>query len=122
MEDKLFRERLSELAELKLRKTYTTSEPERVFRQGHEHELSEQHNPTHLLEIKQIKHQERPCEYCDRVVVNQRITQTLNRWPQPHWRRSCSTCGLTQNPNTGQFELRGNGIANQFVSMFKNKK
>ena len=124
MEDKLFRERLNELAELKLRKSRTTSEhePELVFRQGQEHLLSEQDNPTHLLEIKRIRYQERPCEYCERVVVNQRITQVLHRFPQPHWRRSCSGCGLTQDPTTGQFDLRGTGIANHFVSLFKNKK
>lgn len=124
MEDKLFRQRLTELAELRLRKPRASGEPEPelVFRQGQEHLLSEQDNPTHLLEIKRIKYQERPCEYCERSVVNQRITQALHRYPQPHWRRSCSGCGLTQDPLTGQFVLRGTGIANHFVSVFKNKK
>jgi hypothetical protein len=100
MDNELFIQRLKELAQLKpVNRT----------------------NPSEGFEIKQIKHQAKPCDDCGKEVINRRIWNRVLFTPERHWRKTCSGCNLNQHPETGKYTISQNG-AKAFFSTFINNR
>jgi hypothetical protein len=95
-----------------------STEPETIYRNGYEFEVSKGNNPTHQLEIKQLKHQPRVCEDCRLVVENRVVSKRVHQYPQRHWRESCEPCHKTLNPETGQFDIDTDKSQSVFTSYF----
>jgi hypothetical protein len=127
MDQKLFLERLSELAELKAIKpaisaaTRAPAEPEEIVRHGRSVFLTKKDNPSWAYEIKKLKTESKPCDHCGRKVKNQVITRRLVNYPEPHWREKCQSCLMTKNPETGDFDLTEYRAGIVFTGFFRNK-
>jgi hypothetical protein len=120
MDDEEFRKRLSEVAEwtipdtpretsLNAKKKRGRKSAEEKYQDEHEEifmELFEGTNPTYPPLLTRIKHTPTTCE-CGRVCSNgcdkeAKLYQTQGK---NCWRWKCKTCGMTQDPYTGEFTL-----------------
>jgi len=127
MDDKLFKEKLSELTEWVypkvadngggLERNPTKEEmAELIDELGglEELDLSEEEAQLKINDsigpvVVKIKHPLKACEDCGQMVAG-RVVQTKQYWTnRMHWRKKCAGggCGLYQNPMTGQFDVTG---------------
>jgi hypothetical protein len=123
MDPKLFKQRLDELAEWRYLKGDTPvsgskrsrgrkrikPEPETEDNVDDENSDTEQPNQTLSIQVVKMRCQAQVCDDCGRLCaegrrIEQRIYDHTNR---PHWRKHCEACGMTQNPYTGKFDLKG---------------
>jgi len=128
MEHNEYLRRLKELAEVDWVKAPTTSnikdpdEPDRIFRQGLEFELSKDHNPTRTLAITEIKNSIKACEDCGIQVSNRRVEMKLNTSPAKFWKVRCVNCNLCQNPDTGEFNLTASQLRKYYFTAEANRQ
>jgi len=120
MDDEEFRRRLSEVAEWKLpdtpretslnaKKKRGRKSAEEKYQDEHEEifmELFEGTNPTYAPLLTRIKHTPTTCE-CGRVCSDgcQKEAKLYETKGKNCWRWKCKTCGMTQDPYTGEFTL-----------------
>lgn len=127
MDPTLFQQRLAEFAELRPIRppvgpaNREATVPEEIVRNGHTLTISKKHNPSWQYEIKKLKTQSRPCEHCDRVVLDQVISIKYLTYPEPHRRESCNVCHKTMNPETGLFDLSTAQCGNVFTTYFRKR-
>lgn len=123
MDQNEFIKRLSELGQVKEltpktdRNIRMPDEPVDLYRHGQEFEIDRKSNPSLGYEFKLIK-EKRPCEDCGKKVEDRVINIQKYSTPVPHWRRRCTACGFTQNPDTGEYDLKQEGIYSWFVRYF----
>ena len=128
MEPNEFKRRLEELAELKtvraprLSGIRAAEEPEEIFRNGKTLLIDEKNNFTNMLGIKKLRSEEKICEDCDRFVKNRVIHYKVLDFPMRHWRKSCSSCQKTFNPETEQFDLVCTKAAHAYATFFNKEK
>jgi hypothetical protein len=88
---------------------------EEVYQEEHEQvflDLFDGKNPTLQPQLVNVKIQGCMCEDCGRFCEQGRRTEKkLFQTNHPHWRERCLTCGMNQNPNTGQFDLPNKSAA-----------
>jgi len=110
MDPKLFRQRLEELAELKVIKEPRNAnrreaeDVDTVWRNGEEFLIDPKDNPTLNLGIAKIRPITKPCDDCGEIVTNRRVEIKVYDNPYPHWRKNCVTCKMTEHPLTGRFD------------------
>jgi hypothetical protein len=120
MDDEEFRRRLSEVAEWKLPETpreTSLNQKKKRGRKSNEQRYEEEHeqvflelfdgtNPTYAPMLTKIKYQPTTCE-CGRVCNNgcEKEAKLYQKKDKCHWRWKCKTCGMTQDPYTGEFTL-----------------
>lgn len=134
MDDAEFKRRLSEVAEWKLpdtpretslnqKKKRGRKSAEEKYQDEHEEvfmELFEGVNPTYAPMLLKVKCQPTDCVKCGQHCPNgrQEEKKLYEANKKKHWRTRCVTCGKTENPYTGKFDLtNGNASAvwNSFV-------
>jgi hypothetical protein len=120
MKDKEFKQKLSEVAEWKLpdtprettlgaKKKRGRKSAEEKYQDEHEEvfmELFEGTNPTYAPLLTRVKKAAVTCE-CGRVCSNgcekeAKLCQTKDK---TIWKWKCKTCGMTQDPYTGEYTL-----------------
>lgn len=120
MKDKDFKQKLSEVAEWKLpdtpretslnaKKTRGRKSKEEKYQDEHEEvfmELFEGTNPTYTPLLTKIKYATVTCE-CGRVCDSgcQKEAKLYETKAKTIWRWKCKTCGMTQDPYTGEYNL-----------------
>jgi hypothetical protein len=63
-------------------------------------------NPTIQPVLTKVKIQACVCDDCGKYCEHGRHTEkTKYLSSRPHWRSRCLTCGMNQNPNTGEWNL-----------------
>jgi hypothetical protein len=121
MNDEEFKRRLSEVAEWKLpdtpretslnaKKKRGRKSKEELYQDEHEEiflELFEGTNPTYHPLITKIKYQATICDACGRNCTcscekEAKLYQTNGK---KIWKWKCKTCGMTQDPYTGEYSL-----------------
>ncbi len=128
MDPNEFKRQLEQFAELKQVKVprgpnlREADEPDTVFRNGEEFIITRENNPTLTYCIKKIKHQTRPCEDCGNAVTDRITHLRICQFPEPHWRETCQNCGMTRNPDTGEFDLKGQQASNYFTTAIKEQR
>jgi hypothetical protein len=55
--------------------------------------------------IVEIKHPEKPCEDCGKVVADRRLNIKKNVQPVFYWKKQCSVCNLCEHPITKEYSL-----------------
>jgi len=78
-------------------------------------------NYTVPIELVRVKVQPRSCDDCGQTVVNRQVNARIVSFPERHWRKSCSHCRKTYNPETQQFDLSNVAVQNFFVGWFKRR-
>jgi Pyruvate/2-oxoacid:ferredoxin oxidoreductase delta subunit len=129
MDPKLFKQRLDELAEWRYlkgdspvstakrgrgrprSKPKKSNEPTDLeFSEDLDHDtISTEPNQTLSIQIVKMRCQAQVCDDCgSHCPEGRRIEQKVyDHTNYPHWRKHCDACGLTQNPYTGKFDLKG---------------
>ena len=136
MDDKLFKQKLSEVADWRIPESLTDKpkEPARpkkrgrpslesLYQEEHENAFLELHNgtnPTYPPEILRVRCQPTDCAdcgaHCPRGRKKEKKLYEANK--KRHWRERCVTCGLWQNPFTGAFDLptaKASAVWNSYV-------
>lgn len=140
MDDKEFRQRLSEVAEWKIPKTeqeQTIGAKRRRGRKSNEErymELREEifqqefdgHNPTIAPMLIRIKHTPITCDDCGELCNNGRqkekkLYETGGK-KNSHWRERCITCNRSKNPFTGKFDLSAQQASAVWTSYLRETK
>jgi predicted Zn-ribbon and HTH transcriptional regulator len=78
-------------------------------------------NYTVPIEIVKLKIQPRACEDCGLTVTDRRVNIKVVAFPERHWRRSCTHCRKTYNPETLQYDLSNVAVQNFFYSWLKRR-
>lgn len=121
MDNELFKQKLSEVAEWRIPKLSKSEIKAATKRRGRgrptgEEQYQEEHeqafielfdgvNPTHHLEITEIKHQPRPCEDCGKMVEGRKKDIKIYRYGTVVGRKEhCLNCDLHKDPYTGEFK------------------
>ena len=132
MDNKLFKQRLTEVAEWRIPKIKPTASERRAGagRPSKEEQYLEIHeeafiemfageNPTQALELVKVKRCAEDCEDCGRHCEQGRDLENRKFFTyEPHWRKRCLTCGMNQNPYTKKFDLNNtdaSGVWNLFL-------
>jgi hypothetical protein len=78
-------------------------------------------NYTVPIELVRLKVQPRSCEDCGETVTDRRVNIRVVSFPERHWRRSCTHCRKTYNPETKEYDLSNVAVQNFFVSWLKRR-
>ena len=123
MDDELFKQKLSEVADWRIPKSLTekpkqSDKPrkrgrpsfESLYQEEHENAFLELHNgtnPTFPPELVRVKCSSTDCEDCGATCPRGRKKEKklYEANKKRHWRERCVTCGMFQNPYTGVFDL-----------------
>lgn len=130
MDDKEFKQRLSEVAEWKIPDTSREISPglkKKRGRKSEEDKYQEEHqevfleifngvNPTYAPVITKLKCQPVCCDDCGKICSEGRKVEAKHYVTngKPHWRKHCVTCEHFQNPYTGDFDIN-NGTENSIT-------
>ena len=68
-----------------------------------------------------IKAEPKPCDDCDRTVVNRHTSSRISIRPVKHWRTICDNCKCYHNPKNGKFDIPLRA-ANSFFREYLNSK
>ena len=121
MKDDEFKQKLSEVAEWEIPKLSQTEikearqrargrrSNEELYQEEHEQvflELFEGVNPTYPPNLTKIKHAPTICE-CGRVCSDgcEKEAKLYQKGKEKYWRWKCKSCGMTQDPYTGEYKL-----------------
>lgn len=85
-----------------------------IFRNGETVYIDNKNNKTLGYEIKRLKTVKTACEDCGKQVQDRRIWNRIMYTPSRHWRKTCSSCNLTQHPETKQFTVSNNRVLEVF--------
>ena len=141
MDDKLFKELLTQVADWRIPETITGTtsgdaksprgrgrpSAEESYQIQRERMFQEEFggvNPTFPPQITKLKHQEKICEDCGqccpegRHIEKKRYTSAK----KTSWRSRCVTCGLCQNPFTGQYDLSTAKASAVWADFLKDRK
>ena len=139
MDQELFKQRLSEVAEWiqpKITKSDLKEARQRSRGRGRktaEEQYQEEHeevftqmfdgvNPTVPVELKAVKPALSHCEHCDQMVqggphIEKKLYLTR---PKPHWRETCKTCNRGRNPYTNEFDVTPSVCGHKWNSYLRN--
>lgn len=137
MDQELFKQKLSEVAEWaqpKITKSDLKEARQRARgRRSREEQYQEEHeqvftemfdgvNPTVPLELKTVKAAPSQCDHCEQMVqggahIEKKLYVT---GPKRHWRERCLTCHKSRDPYTGQFNLTGTEASIKWSSYLRN--
>lgn len=137
MDDKLFKQKLSQVAEWRIPETMTSTQSgdakspprrgrpsnEDLFMEENEERFLAEHggvNPTFPPQVLKVKCQAQTCGDCGKFCENGRHTEKKHYVTNNirHWRERCVTCGLHYNPYTQQYDLnksRASTVWNGFL-------
>jgi hypothetical protein len=74
------------------------------------------------FEVREIKHKPKTCEDCGKVTKDRRIWNRICITPvEPHWRKTCSSCNLTQNPVTKEYSVSNATVGSVFREFLSNR-
>ena len=145
MDDKTFKEKLSEVADWEIPKvssggnaknpdtkktgpkTYTLDEQqdEEVSDREYEIELNpDGTNPTVRPKLLKVKTEPKPCEDCGIICENRTVTirKYINQNYGDHWRKSCNECKRAYNPVTKCYDLEGYQVIGDFFRRYHQRK
>ncbi len=137
MDDAEYKRRLSEVAEWKLpdtpreaslnaKKKRGRKSAEEKYQDEHQEvflELFEGTNPTYAPMLTKIKHVPITCE-CGRVCSNgcEKEAKLYETKTKAVWRWKCKTCGMTQDPYTGEYTLNSQKASIVWNSFLRESK
>ena len=78
-------------------------------------------NYTVPIELLRIKVQPRSCDDCGETVTDRRVNIRVVSFPERHWRKSCTHCRKTYNPETKQYDLSNVAVQNFFAAWCKRR-
>jgi len=140
MDEKTFRDKLSEVAEWRIPelKEWEVKEAKAKARgkgrKTNEEKYQEEHeelfmeifngvNPTHHIQLKEVKYVPETCPDCQKVCVKGRCQEIKFYNNNPghinHRRIRCKECNLYQNPETGVFDIPQGPAAQIFLNWAK---
>jgi hypothetical protein len=139
MDDELFKQKLSEVAEWRLPKLTPTDireakksargrrSREEIYQEEHEQvfaELFDGVNPTFPPEIIRIKPAACKCEDCGRhcAAGRQKETKLYETGGKRNWRSRCLTCEMHQNPFTGKYDLKSSEASRFWTDFLRETK
>ena len=93
MDDKIFLQRLQELARIE------------YYVEPSAREKSRTKNSTWPVRVKELYSHPRVCEDCGLVCVDRRVEYRRFSQPIAYWRKICSICKLASDPETGRFTV-----------------
>lgn len=120
MDNEEFKRKLTEVAEWKIPETQQETSlnakkkrgrksNEDIYQETHEQIFLEEFggvNPTYAPLLLKLKVQACVCEDCGKVCKEGRKKEKKRHDSNRiHWREKCITCGMTENPWTGEFDL-----------------
>ena len=119
MNDEEYKQKLSQVAEFTIPEVNSGGNPKRVkrgrksaeelYQEEHEEvflDLFDGKNPTVRPVLTNLKIQGCICEDCGKHCENGRHTEKAKyNSSRPHWRQRCLTCGMNQNPFSGEWDL-----------------
>lgn len=122
MDNELFKQRLSEVAEWAIPKLTKTDineaksrargrrSAEQRYQEEHEQvfaEIFEGINPTHPPEVLKVKNQATVCDDCGCHCAEGRKKEKklYDTGGKKNWRERCLTCNRNKNPFTGEYDL-----------------
>jgi hypothetical protein len=129
MDDKLFKQKLSEVADWRIPKIKLDSNQkdkikrrvgrpsaDDILEQALEREYLEAYggiNPTMAPELVRMRSAACECSDCGKVCENGRHLEKRQYEcnNKRHWRERCVTCGLWQNPYTNKFDLTNGKVS-----------
>lgn len=141
MDDKLFKQKLTEVAEWQLPKLSVTDikeakqrhrgrgrpSNEDLYQEAHEEifiELFNGINPTVPPELLKLKNSAVDCEDCGKLCENGRLKE-IKRYVsnnKVNWREHCMTCQRWQDPYTGNFTLANSNVSVVWNSYLRDVK
>jgi hypothetical protein len=137
MDDKEFKRRLSEVAEWTIPETEQETSNnakkkrgrktnEELYQEEHEQiflEIFEGVNPTKAPLLLKIKYCPYNCE-CGRTCTDgcQKEAKLYQKSGKAHWRWKCKSCGMTQDPYTGEYSLSSQKASVVWHSFLKESK
>ena len=141
MDDKKFKELLSQVADWQIPKLSQTEikearqrnrgrrSNEELYQEEHEEiflELFDGHNPTMAPELLKVKNQSCVCEDCGCVCAEgrrkERKLYETGVQAKRNWRERCLTCGLSKNPFTGRFELTSTEASHVWTKFLRDSR
>jgi hypothetical protein len=78
-------------------------------------------NYTVPIELVRLKVQPRSCDDCGETVTDRRVNIRVVSFPERHWRKSCTHCRKTYNPETKQYDLSNVAVQNFFAAWCKRR-
>jgi len=134
MKDEEFKQRLAQVAEWAVPDVASSGHTKRIkpgrkskeelYQEEHEEvflEMFNGKNPTVQPQLTKVLVQGCMCEDCGRFCENGRRTEKkLFQTNHPHWRERCLTCGMNQNPNTGEWDLSNKAAAGVWALWLRN--
>lgn len=143
MDDKLFKQKLTEVAEWRIPDTVTGTASgdakaprkrgrptaEEAYQEAHEEiflEIFDGKNPTFPPQILKLKNSAVTCDDCGKHCAEGRLKE-IKRYVsnnKVNWREHCMACHRWRDPYTGEFKLVNSNVStvwNSFVRDTKNK-
>jgi hypothetical protein len=118
MDNEEFKQKLSEVATWEIPDVTSGGNPKKkpgrpsaedLYQQEHEEvflDLFDGKNPTLHPVLTNVKVAGCMCDDCGKLCENGRKAEKSKYYTnRPHWRARCLTCGLNQNPYTGEWDL-----------------
>mgnify|MGYP006268343161 CR=1 FL=1 len=122
MDEDLFKQKLSEVADWKIpetpRETSVNAKKKRGRKSNEEQYMETREeifyeefdgiNPTLHLMLTRVKYKPTTCD-CGRICEDgcEKEAKLYQKNEKSFWRMKCKTCGFTQNPITGKYDLTG---------------
>jgi hypothetical protein len=78
-------------------------------------------NYTVPIELIRLKVEPRSCDDCGQTVTDRRVNTRIVSFPEKHWRKTCTHCRKTYNPETKQYDLSNVAVQNFFYAWFKRR-
>lgn len=130
MDQKLFRQRLEQLAVIRDKKPVKTASHNRLAKEtiveidedGNEVEIEVEikENPTLGIEIVKIRDRTEVCDLgCGKIVTNQIVESRLVTFPERHWRTRCKNCECFVSPDGMSFIEGGHMVQDAFMKYFR---
>jgi hypothetical protein len=135
MDDELFKQKLSEVADWRIPQTLTSTatgeakrgrgrpSKEQLYQAQHEETFLDEFggvNPTFPPQLLKVKCSAETCGDCGKVCEQGRRKENklYDGNGKKHWRERCINCGMIKNPYTGEFDLspaKSSQIWNNFL-------
>lgn len=79
-------------------------------------------NVSKTIRIQQIKHIEKQCSDCERIITDRTVIAKRYDSPKPHFKSRCLVCNNYKNPWTGDFDIDPKDVYQAYQFWSRNEK